>query len=94
MGITRRLTAAVATAAALTAVGVATNAPAASAAERHTVCASDLYVREQPQGRAIGTLYNGQTFDVERYDDSAQWAYGMAYGNVNAHGWVQNGWFC
>jgi hypothetical protein len=23
-----------------------------------------------------------------------EWVYGFAYGNVNAHGWVQNGWFC
>lgn len=88
----RRLTATLATAAALTAVGV-TTAPGASAAERHTVCAADLYVREQPLGRAIGTLYTGQTFDVERYSAEG-WAYGMAYGNVNQHGWVQNGWFC
>lgn len=88
----RRLTATLAAAAALTAVGVAA-APGAVAAERKTVCAQDLYVREQPMGRAIGTLYYGQSMDVERYSDSG-WAYGFAYGHVNAHGWVQAGWFC
>jgi hypothetical protein len=85
----RRLVVAVA---AVSALGVAA-APGAVAAERKTVCAQDLYVREQPMGRVIGTLYYGQTFDVERYSESG-WAYGMAYGHVNAHGWVQGGWFC
>ena len=88
----RRLTATAATVAALAGVGIAA-APGAVAAERKTVCAQDLYVREQPMGRVIGTLYYGQSIDVERYSASG-WAYGMAYGHVNAHGWVQGGWFC
>jgi hypothetical protein len=91
--LARRGTAVAATALALTAVG-ATAAPGALAVERHTVCAQNLYVREQPEGRVIGTLYYGQTFDLERYSPSGQWAYGYAYGHVNAHGWVQAGWFC
>jgi hypothetical protein len=66
----------------------------AYAATRHTVCASSLYVRNQPLGATIGTLFQGETFDVERYDSGGGWAYGMAYGHVNQHGWVQNGWFC
>ena len=86
----RRVLAAVAVAGALTGIG----AVPASAAERHTICAQSLYVREQPEGRAIGTLYAGNTFDVERYSPSGGWAYGYAYGHVNDHGWVQNGWFC
>jgi hypothetical protein len=40
----------------------------------------------------MGTLYTGQTFLVEQVDGS--WVYGFAYGDVNRHGWVQNGWFC
>jgi hypothetical protein len=90
--LARRTTAVAATTLALTAVG-ATAAPGAVAAERKTVCAQNLYVREQPMGRAIGTLYYGQTMNVERYSASG-WAYGFAYGHVNAHGWVQGGWFC
>lgn len=78
--------------AAIAAVGVVA-APGAVAAERKTVCAESLYVREEPVGRAIGTLYAGQSMDVERYSGSG-WAYGFAYGQVNAYGWVQDGWFC
>lgn len=85
----RRLAAATAVAAAVTVLA----APGAVAAERKTVCAQNLYVREQPMGRAIGTLYAGQSMDVERYSESG-WAYGFAYGHVNARGWVQGGWFC
>ncbi len=61
---------------------------------RHHVCAQDLYVRVQPAGQAIGTLYNQETFDVESYDASGVWAYGMAYGSVNAHGWVLAQYLC
>ena len=89
---TRRLAAVVTVTAALGAVGIAA-APGALAVERKTVCAQDLYVREQPMGRVIGTLYAGQTIDVERYS-AGGWAYGLAYGHVDAHGWVQAGWFC
>lgn len=66
----------------------------AHAATRRTVCAQDLYVRDAPAGILIGTLYNGQSMNVERYSPSGQWAYGFAYGHVNKYGWVQNGYFC
>ncbi len=66
----------------------------AYAATRHTVCANDLYVRSAAAGAIIGTLFSGETFDAERYSPSGEWVYGMAYGHVNQHGWVQNGWFC
>lgn len=59
---------------------------------RETVCADSLYVRTDPQGAWLGTLYRPETFAVERV--SGDWTYGFAYGNVNRHGWVQNGWFC
>lgn len=61
---------------------------------RMHVCAQDLYVRNAPAGQVIGTLYQGQTFDVERYSPSGQWAYGMAYGHVNQHGWVEAAYLC
>lgn len=60
--------------------------------ERETVCADSLYVRTDPGGAFLGTLYRPQTFAVEQV--SGGWAYGFAYGNVNRHGWVQDGWFC
>ncbi len=59
---------------------------------RETVCAQDLYVRTEPVGAWMGTLYQGETFLVEQVDGS--WVYGFAYGQINRHGWVQNGWFC
>ncbi len=61
---------------------------------RMHVCAENLYVRESAAGRAIGTLFNGDTFDVERYSPSGEWAYGMAYGHVNQHGWVMSAYLC
>ena len=66
----------------------------AQAATRHTICATDLYVRETAAGAIVGTLFKGETFDAEQYSPSGDWVYGMAYGHVNRHGWVQNGWFC
>ncbi|MGW1587983.1 hypothetical protein [Streptomyces sp. NPDC002386] len=59
---------------------------------RETVCATDLYVRTEPVGAWMGTLYKGQTFLVE--SKKSGWAYGFAYGDVNRRGWVQDGWFC
>ncbi|MGW1913718.1 hypothetical protein ACWCQS_24045 [Streptomyces sp. NPDC002076] len=59
---------------------------------RETVCASDLYVRTDPGGAWMGTLYKGQTFLVE--SKQSGWACGFAYGDINRHGWAQDGWFC
>ncbi|NUT91044.1 MAG: hypothetical protein HOY78_03350 [Saccharothrix sp.] len=78
---------------------VLTLAPAANASPVGTqavrqVCAQDLYVRNQPAGVIIGTLYYGDNFDVYRYSPSREWVYGHAYGHVHRDGWVQNGWFC
>ncbi len=36
----------------------------------------------------MGTLYHGQTFLVESKKS------GWAYGDINRHVWVQDGWFC
>ncbi|QKW05683.1 hypothetical protein HUT18_04095 [Streptomyces sp. NA04227] len=60
--------------------------------ERETVCSQDLFVRTQPLGAWMGTLYKGQTFLVER--KQGDWVYGFAYGDINRRGWVQDGWFC
>lgn len=60
---------------------------------RETVCAQDLYVRTDPGGAWTGTLYYGETFLVEG-PRSGGYIYGFAYGHVNRHGWVQDGWFC
>jgi hypothetical protein len=41
-----------------------------------------------PNGPYIGHLNQSETFDVESTDSDGGWCYGMAYGNVNQHGWV------
>ena len=60
---------------------------------RETVCAQDLYVRTDPGGAWMGTLYYGQTFLVKG-PRSSGYIYGFAYGYINRNGWVQDGWFC
>lgn len=60
---------------------------------RETVCAQDLYVRTEPNGAFMGTLYKGQTFLVKG-PRSGGYIYGFAYGYINRNGWVQDGWFC
>lgn len=59
----------------------------------HTVCAQDLYVRDAPLGKVIGTLYYGETFDYH-YSNGNGWDYGYAYGHANLYGWVEAGHFC
>lgn len=60
---------------------------------RETVCADSLFVRTTAGGAWTGTLYQGQTFLVEG-PSSGGYIYGFAYGYINRHGWVQDGWFC
>lgn len=96
-GLAARVRSGALTLACLTALGVGLTATPAEAANGHvgvreTVCAQDLYVRTEPLGAWMGTLYQGQTFTVEKIQGS--WVYGFAYGNINRHGWVQDGWFC
>ena len=80
--------------AALAVSAAITLAPAASAGTVHEICATDLYVRTQPAGVIVGTLYRGDHFELSRYSPSGDWAEGYAMGNVNKRGWVQSGWFC
>jgi hypothetical protein len=91
-----RITAATLALAALSVVGFyhTFKVTPAEALTRRTVCAQSLYVRSAPAGATTGTLFYGNTFDVDRYSPSGDWVYGYAYGHVNGWGWVQNGWFC
>ena len=61
---------------------------------RRHVCAVDVYLRATAGGVAIGLLNQGDTFDQERLSPSGEWAYGMAYGNANQHGWVLESALC
>ncbi|MFG1955244.1 hypothetical protein [Micromonospora sp. NPDC048830] len=91
----RRVVAALAAASAAGALALPAQAQAAYGAigERETVCAETLYVRTDPNGAWLGTLYRGQTFLVEG-PRSGGYVYGFAYGYINRRGWVQDGWFC
>ena len=81
------------TAALLVAPATAARAANGTIGEREAVCADSLFVRTQPIGAWMGTLYRGQTFLVEG-PRSGGYVYGFAYGHVNRRGWVQDGWFC
>jgi len=91
--LSKTLLSAVTTAAMAVGALTATAVPA-SAGEVKTICAQDLYVRNEPAGVVIGTLYYGEHFELSRYSPSGQWAEGWAMGSVNKRGWVQAGWFC
>jgi hypothetical protein len=65
--------------------------------KRMTICAQSIAVRHSAGGAAFAYLYKPQTFLVKytgQLEFGGGWVYGFAYGNVNAHGWIQNGWFC
>ncbi|MCS0637340.1 hypothetical protein NX801_17045 [Streptomyces sp. LP05-1] len=78
------------------AAGPYTYAMAQHIGSRLTICAQDLDVRHSRGGAGFNQLHSGQTFTVEGVDGEfgSEWVYGFAYGNVNARGYVQNGWFC
>ncbi len=61
---------------------------------RRHVCAQDVYLRDAPAGVSIGLLNYGDTFDQEKLSPSGAWAYGMAYGDANKHGWVMESALC
>ncbi|MEU9825263.1 hypothetical protein [Micromonospora chersina] len=88
-----RLGIAAATAVALLAVSSTARAADGTIGVRETVCAESLFVRTEPLGAWMGTLYAGQTFLVKG-PRSGGYVYGFAYGHVNRNGWVQDGWFC
>ncbi|SCL47958.1 hypothetical protein [Micromonospora chersina] len=88
-----RLGVAAAMAVALLAVSSPAQAANGTIGVRETVCAESLFVRTEPLGAWMGTLYAGQTFLVKG-PRSGGYVYGFAYGHVNRNGWVQDGWFC
>ena len=85
-----KLTAIVATAA----IAVAGAAPATGSAKatgngKHTVKAESTYVFKQAGKIFDGTLFKGEAFKVKRLSKSGKYAYGMAYGHVNRHAWIE-----
>lgn len=77
--------------AALAVTGIA---PAiAGATVTHTgrahVAVKSTYVYKRAGVGFSGTMFRGQTFNVERLSPSGKNAYGMAYGHINRHVWIK-----
>lgn len=87
----RAVIATVAAGAALLATATPAQAGYGQLGQRETICATDLQVRTAPVGARLGTLVRGETFLVK--DIRGSWVYGFAYGHINTHGWVEQGWF-
>jgi hypothetical protein len=78
--------------AASAAVAVSALAPAAGMAKatgpgKYTVT-KQVYVYKEPGKIFDGTVFKGNTVKVERLSPSGKWAYGMVYGHVNRHDWI------
>ena len=83
-----KITAFAATAAvALTALAPAVGMAKATGPGRYTVT-KQSYVYKQPTKVVDGTVYKGNTIKVEKLSKSGKYAYGMVYGHVNRHAWV------
>ena len=74
---------------------LATLVPAgvADAARTYRFNGADIYVRNKPSGYALGTMYTGQTIDIQRRA-AKNWAYGLVHGEFgrwrgHACGWVR-----
>jgi len=82
---------AIATTAVLAIAGAApaTGAAKATGTGKHTVKAESTYVFKQAGKVFDGTLFKGETFKVKRLSKSGKYAYGMAYGHVNRHVWIE-----
>jgi hypothetical protein len=85
---TTKISAFAATAAvALTALAPAVGMAKATGPGRYTVN-QQAYVYQQPAKIFDGTVFKGNTVKVEKLSKSGKYAYGMVYGHVNRHAWV------
>jgi hypothetical protein len=86
-----KLTAFAATAAvALSGLAPAVGQAKATGPGKYTVT-KQVYVFMKPAMIFTGTMFKGNTFKVERLSPSGKYAYGMAYGHVNRHAWIDAG---
>lgn len=76
------------------AAGAAVPAAAAEKTGLRKVCAKSTYVTLKPGAVFSGTLNQGERIRVTRYSKSGKFAYGMARGHVNRHGWVKTADLC
>jgi hypothetical protein len=85
---TTKITAFAATAAvALSALAPAIGMAKATGPGKYTVT-TQAYVYKQPTKIVDGTVFKGNTIKVEKLSKSGKYAYGMVYGHVNRHAWV------
>ena len=85
---TTKITAVAATAAvALTALAPAVGMAKATGPGKYTVN-QQAYVYKQPTKIVDGTVFKGNTIKVEKLSKNGKYAYGMVYGHVNRHAWV------
>ena len=85
---TTKITAFAATAAvALAALAPAIGMAKATGPGKYTVT-KQSYVYKQPTKVVDGTVYKGNTIKVEKLSKSGKYAYGLVYGHVNRHAWV------
>ena len=83
-----KLTAFAATAAvAVTALAPAVSMAKATGPGKYTVT-EQAYVYKQPTKIVDGTVFKGNTIKVEKLSKNGKYAYGMVYGHVNRHAWV------
>ena len=88
---TTKITAfAAAAAVAVTALAPAVGMAKATGPGRYTVTAQ-AYVYKQPTKIVDGTVFKGNTIKVEKLSSNGKYAYGMVYGHVNRHAWVDAG---
>ena len=86
-----RITALAATAAVgLTALAPAIGMAKATGPGRYTVT-KQSYVYKQPTKIVDGTVFKGNTIKVEKLSKSGKYAYGLVYGHVNRHAWIDAG---
>jgi len=85
---TTKITAFAATAAvALSALAPAIGMAKATGPGKYTVT-EQAYVYKQPTKIVDGTVFKGNTIKVEKLSKSGKYAYGLVYGHVNRHAWV------
>ncbi len=84
----KKMSAFAATAAvALTALAPAVGMAKATGPGKYTVN-QQAYVYKQPTKIVDGTVFKGNAIKVEKLSKSGKYAYGMVYGHVNRHAWV------
>jgi hypothetical protein len=87
MNATKLTTFAATAAVAVTALAPAVSMAKATGPGKYTVT-EQAYVYKQPTKIVDGTVFKGNTIKVEKLSKNGKYAYGLVYGQVNRHAWV------